>query len=284
MTITPEQREARRTSIGSSDIAAIMGLHPNLSPADVWAEKVFETEDRASEDWFETGDALEPGICEWVAKQLGLTVKLSPPTKTRKPHFHANLDGILSDGSIVEAKTGNGVGWGEPGTDEVPVHVLAQVQWQMYVTGAKHAYIGAALASDYGIRMRMYQSARDDEVIKGMRKYAIDWWRTHVLEHSRPGDAPVKLELLKRVRREPGTRVHIQPFLIDAWVQAQEELKEARAHEKRTKEILLEAMGDAEGARTEEYEITYMEQSRKEAVIPASTFRVLRKKKISPAE
>lgn len=278
--ITPEQREARRTSIGSSDIAAILGIHPSLSAADVWATKMFDVEDHEHKpDWFEVGDALEPGIVQWVADQLGQGVEQSPETIRKEPIFHANLDGRLDDGNLVEAKTGNSEGWGEPGTDEVPAHVMAQVQWQMFLADAEITYVGAALASDYGIRLRLYEVRRDEKIITALRQRAVDWWETHITQHQRPGDTPPKLELLKRVRREPGSRVHVDEMLIEAYVQADRDQKKANAAVKRAKAALIEAMKEGESTMSDKYEVTYLSQSRKESVIKASTFRVLRYKR-----
>jgi putative phage-type endonuclease len=278
--ITPEQREARRTSIGSSDIAAILGIHPSLSAADVWATKMFDVEDHEHKpDWFEVGDALEPGIVQWVADQLGQGVEQSPETIRKDPIFHANLDGRLDDGNLVEAKTGNSEGWGEPGTDEVPAHVMAQVQWQMFLADAEITYVGAALASDYGIRLRMYEVRRDEKIITALRQRAVDWWETHITQHQRPGDTPPKLELLKRVRRETGSRVHVDEMLIEAYVQADRDQKKANAAVKRAKAALIEAMEEGESTMSDKYEVTYLSQSRKESVIKASTFRVLRYKR-----
>ena len=38
--MTPEQREARRSSLGASEIAAVAGIDPFRGPWDIWAEKM----------------------------------------------------------------------------------------------------------------------------------------------------------------------------------------------------------------------------------------------------
>ena len=281
MTITEAQRQARRGSVGSSDIAAILGIHPNMTAADVWASKVFEMEESGlSGDWIEAGNALEPAILDWAGREIGKEIEKDPPTFLKPPHYHSNPDAmVIGEGAVLEAKTGQSEGWGEPGTDEIPPHILAQCQWHLFVCEKQTCYVAAALASEYGIRMRLYVVERDEEIMDGLRKRANSFWKEHVVPRARPGDVPPRLAMLKRIKKEPGSRVHVDPVLIDAWIQANKEKGGVERHEKRCRAALLEAMGTAESTHVDEWEITHMEQQRRPYQVAGGSYRVLRKKR-----
>lgn len=132
--------EARKTHIGSSDIAALVGLDPYKSPISVWMDKKGFAENLEESDsiWF--GKAMEDLVAERFAQKSGLKLSRSQQMFTHKDHAWASAtpDYFAEDGSIVEIKTTE-QNW----SDGVPERVVVQVTWQMGITGRKKAIVCA---------------------------------------------------------------------------------------------------------------------------------------------
>ena len=132
----------RQTGIGGSDVAPILGLSPWRSPYQVWEDKTGRGEDQPESPALYWGRLLEDPIRQAYADRTGLTV-VKPDcmySSAEHPFMHANLDGIASDGRIVEFKTSSrDDAWGEEGTDEIPEYYMTQVQHYLYVMGATRA-------------------------------------------------------------------------------------------------------------------------------------------------
>ena len=96
------------------------------------------------------GTALEPMIAKLYEVETGVSARRVNRLQRSKAHpwMLASLDRRRADGRLVELKwTERGVGYGEPGTDEVPDEVLVQLVQQMAVTGAPAALRAKPLTS-----------------------------------------------------------------------------------------------------------------------------------------
>src|SRR4051812_4359424 len=147
--ITAEQRAARRHRIGSSDSAAICGIDPYKSPADVWIEKTSDTADLPNKAAIRIGNLIEPALVLWAQEELGieLTANLSLDGHP-SGILSANLDAAnLTKRIGVEAKTtSNPAEYGEPGTDQVPDRVIVQALHQCEVAELDVVYVPVLLA------------------------------------------------------------------------------------------------------------------------------------------
>jgi putative phage-type endonuclease len=138
--------QARRAGIGASDVAAVIGVSPYQGPLHVWLSKTgqYDVPPNAAMRW---GTRFEDDVMdEFIERHPELVVIRSPgmyadPTE---PWRMASLDGeaVGDDGlTVVEIKTGQSrwtdkETWGEPGTDEIPLHYLCQVTWACLVRQA----------------------------------------------------------------------------------------------------------------------------------------------------
>ena len=134
-THSPEWHAARATGIGGSDAAAVAGLSPWSTPLDVYYDKIGESENIETPE-MRRGTLLEPVVRQMYCDETGYTVEV--PDLIRHPvHEFAivHLDGIVLDQNCIwEGKTARDRrGWGEPGSNEVPVVYLAQAQHGMMV-------------------------------------------------------------------------------------------------------------------------------------------------------
>jgi len=138
--MTREQWLAERKSyIGATDLAAIVGKNKYKTAVDVFLDKTGQVEDGASSRKAEAGLAMESLVIKWFEEDTG--IKSLPGRLVRHPDYPflaANLDGETVDGDLIECKTMDFMTreeWGEPGTDEIPEAYFVQAVVQLgYVT------------------------------------------------------------------------------------------------------------------------------------------------------
>lgn len=180
-----EWLEERRKGLGSSDIAAIMGLSKWRTPYQVYLEKRGEAADVEENEVMDWGTRLEPAIRQWYSDTTGRTV-LQPDKIIRHPQYPfitASLDGFTEDGRIVEIKTSrNSTGWGEPGTDQIPENYTLQVQTQLLVTGFQVADVPVSIG---GAPPVIYTLEADPELHDMIIDAATEFW-TRVVEGNQP--------------------------------------------------------------------------------------------------
>lgn len=166
----------RRTGIGGSDVAAILGLSPWRTPYQIWEDKTGRSEEQPETPALYWGRLLEDPIRQAYADRTGLTVTKPDRmfTSEEHPFMLANLDGIASDGRIVEFKTTSRAdGWGEEGSDEIPDYYQTQVQHYMSVMGAERADVGVLIA---GRDFRIYTVEADAELQRMLIEEEAKFW------------------------------------------------------------------------------------------------------------
>ncbi len=279
--ISAEQKETRRKYIGSSDSAAIMGIDPYRSAADVWAEKCGMVEDWEGNDATDAGTLLEPSILAWAETQLGIIVRdvlrIHPDGFTC-----ANLDGfVFATGELVEAKSTGIVGYpdagyGEPGTDELPDRVIAQVHHQFAHHDTGVAWVPVLIGQRGFVK---YRVDRNEKLVTHILESGQAFMRDHVRTGIRPDDFRPSLETLKRWRRTPNKVISVPDTLVDGVIIARAAAKQAKEDVEIAERELLTALGDAEGGDVGDgRSVTYMETARRGYSVEPTTYRTLRVK------
>lgn len=181
--------EARRQGVTASEIAVIMGLAPDShnSPYRLYHEKLGILGPAEQTEEMEVGHVLEPYIADkFAARHPELMVAGNGRELFRhdeRPWQMATPDRLLCDDmrldfegdrvieefepvAVLECKSDGGSDeWGEPGTDEIPVHYRCQVLWQMDVMGVGTAYVACLGLRDRKVReyvVQMDDAARKD--------------------------------------------------------------------------------------------------------------------------
>src|SRR3972149_1892443 len=134
--------KARRTGLGSSDAAAILGIDRYRGPLDVYAEKL-GVESAAQTEAMEWGLRLQPVLGQKYAEPTGrqVTDQSLPLGRTLAyPSLVASLDFLVVDPErgegVLETKTTSAFNR-EEWEDEPPIFSQVQVQHQLAVTGAQ---------------------------------------------------------------------------------------------------------------------------------------------------
>lgn len=193
----PQWHELRRAGVTASEIAAVLGLSPWDSPFSLYWQKVngWDTPDN---EYMSNGRRVEPVVADWWADEndplenlavvrAGLYGHPQRPwqlaTPDRLVHRKCACDvdpfagctvcgwrGYLPQPlTVVECKwTGSWDGWGDPGTDDIPVYYRAQVLWQVDVLNVDEWHLAVLGPGGF----RAYQGRRDERDLTVMREAA----------------------------------------------------------------------------------------------------------------
>ncbi|MCR8574731.1 YqaJ viral recombinase family protein [Streptomyces sp. Isolate_219] len=147
-----EWHAARWRGIGGSEIAAVLGISPYESRFSLWHRKQGLIEPVAESEEMYWGKVHEPGICARFAElhpEHPLNVAPTYAAGARRWQI-ANPDRIWGP-DLLEAKTARTAdGWGEPGTDEIPVHYRAQCLQYLDVLQRRRCHLAVLIAgSEY---------------------------------------------------------------------------------------------------------------------------------------
>lgn len=238
---------ARAAGIGASEIAAIVGLSPWESHFSLWHRKAGLIGPLEVNEQMSWGHYLEPAIAKRFADEHpDLLVKRTGTWRSRmRPWQLANPDRLAYPGKVpVEVKWAPySDGWGESGSDEIPVYYRCQVQWQMDVMGAEFAYVAALVGSEY----REYVIAYDPEDIEVLRKAGQEFMDS--LAAGEPPDIDATAHTYRVLKeRHPeidGSDQEIDAALADWYRRSRRELAEAETDAGLAKNFVLAAAGTA---------------------------------------
>lgn len=177
--------DERRTGIGGTDASALIGVNPWRTAMDVWAEKTGRSAGVPDNEAMRAGRMLEPVILNWYAEDEGVEVMRDLPMLRQDEILIGHVDGLDQErGRIIEAKTASSEkGWGEPRTDQVPIHYAAQVIWYCGLAGLDVADIAVLFN---GRDFRIYTVQFDAEAFNAMRDAALRFWDEHIIKDVAP--------------------------------------------------------------------------------------------------
>lgn len=214
--------ELRRTGIGGSDAAAILGLSEYRTRYGVACEKIFgirEERDAAAEERLQLGRDLEPVVRRAFERKTGMSVGAGEAFVRHRQHpfIYANVDGLISgldrsgwlpvvppevDGpGIFEGKCASGEAvdpWGTPRDPRVPTHYWVQGQHYLAVTGRRWVGYGClANASRLEVRFVL----RDDDWIENVLLPGLIafWVDVQAGDPGAPLDPELDAPVLRRV-------------------------------------------------------------------------------------
>lgn len=201
--------ELRRTGLGGSDMAAILGLDPYRSPLHVFLEKTGRVApanlDAVDIVWF--GKEAEDLVAKFYTRRTGHEVARVPGTMRidGHPHIMAHPDRYLVKlPRGLEIKTTDWrlhERWGDEGSDEIPEYYLPQVHCYMLVAGWEAMEVACLMGRDL-LLYRVERSERWDRLII---ETADEFWKQHVMLDRMPSldYNALTLDALKRAYPKP---------------------------------------------------------------------------------
>ena len=128
---TPEWLTWRRTRVGASDAAAILGISPYKTAFELYLEKTGQKESNFNPA-MSYGHKMEPIIRAYYEERVGEWFPAKTISHPDNDWMVASLDGISADNSrILEIKTCNAEVFKEAQCGRVPKYYYCQVQHQM---------------------------------------------------------------------------------------------------------------------------------------------------------
>lgn len=277
--------KARESGIGASEIAAVMGISPWESPFSLYWRKREGWHVEPTEQ-MRDGLLLEPSIAAWWQEtqdpheNLHISHgalyahpdrpwQLATPDRLVRmacdcaeedlvPDEHSTIGAMrctVCDGwgigpvmAVLELKwcPGGWDGWGEPDTDDIPVHYRAQVLWQCDVMGVDEWYLAALGPGGF----RQYRGLTDQADIEAMRQAAAAF-----MDRLHAGDAPdldshnATLATLKRLHSDlDDTEVEVDPAVAGEYLAAVDAFNGAEVLKRHAEIALRNQMGRARRA------------------------------------
>jgi putative phage-type endonuclease len=262
--------EVRKNGIGGSDAAAAVGLNPYMSQLELWLIKTGrdanlprpDPQDMTSPTYW--GTLLEAIVAASYTKQTGNKVRrvnavLQHPTI---PFMLANVDREVvgnRDVQLLECKTAGEFGarlW----HDGVPEYVQLQVQHQLAVTGRQAADAAVLIC---GQKLEVHRIERDDLLIARLIELEAAFWRYVETDTPPPADGSDSADRALRCLY-PGTGGTVD-FTDDRRLSAtfadlvavRAEIETRQQVEAKLKQVIVQAMGEADQAQFETGSVSY---------------------------
>lgn len=275
--------DARRGGIGSSDVAKVLNLTGFGTPQHVFHDKLghLPHDDDFSEPAHFGNLFEDPLARDWARRNRTVVEPVGIIANDTDPWQMCTLDRLCTECPLdrnvrslcaLEVKTRNAFVskfWRQGPPDDV----LAQVLWQILVTGLDHIHVVCLIGGqDY----RQYTVRREDHIklVAYINAEAARLWHEHILTGREPAltgeEAPDALiDLYDRLHPERSGVVVVDRDLdaLAAMTEYLEAVAEKSAAEKKRKAkyaALLAALGGAQAAMYQDRPLFSIEQSSKE--------------------
>ena len=268
--------EARKSGIGGSEVAAILGISPWQSPADVWARKrglIPEQEDNLR---FKIGRLFEAPIAQIYADQEGVKL-LTVDGLYHHPDPSIPLVGT-PDRLIVGKRKGLEITtadpavahtWGEAGTGDVPLYYAAQVATYMAILNYDEFDIAVLFGtSDF----RIYRMHRDIELENIIIERARNFWNTYIVGDEEPPPDESKAYTNYVAKKYPSNQLPMvqateeQAALVEALFNVDAGAKDVAKKLDLMKNMVKAQIGESEGLDTPYGKVTWKKTKDSEKV------------------
>jgi len=183
--------EARRSRIGASEVAAILGHNENMSPLDVWLVKTGRRPHFEGNEHTRRGNRQEAQILQWLSEDLGPSWSVYSNVTTFK-YEDSEIAYSTPDGKIASSETESFESIAEAKStlktirseEEIPLTWIIQCQWQMLCTGLKkcHLAIFGPMVSNY----QRFEINYNEPLALELLRQSEEWWQVHIVGDKMP--------------------------------------------------------------------------------------------------
>lgn len=218
----------RTKFIGGSDVGAIIGVSPWLTPFMLFQKKTgayVEDITPAKQRILDRGHRWEPIVLEMLVDELrdrGHEVEvLATGRRYIDPEFPflaCELDAeLLIDGeeTNAEMKTAShfaASGWGDYDSDDVPIYYAAQVMHGLMIVPRRRAVVAALTGFDARPMVRWLN--RDDETIAAIRAREVAFWQR--IQANEPPDPTTPEDVKWFYPKDSGASLEADEELLEA--------------------------------------------------------------------
>ena len=276
--------DQRKKGIGGSDVAAIMGLSPWRTPAEVWLEKTSraEPQDLSDRPHVQRGVDLESYVgTKFKESHRGFRTKRVNAIcqSIERPWAQASLDYEVAEpnSQILRNKGGKfqqGIDWGvleiktsrndADWKDGIPAYYLTQVMHYLSVTGREFAWVAVQFDSDWLWEYREYRIERDEEDIAAINAAVDTFWHEFVEADVMPvlvgtaGEAQGLTQMFATPTVESFTTTDADTLqLVSDYQDASEREKQAKADKQTASTLLMAKIGEHKQMFTDTAKVTW---------------------------
>lgn len=178
----------RDTYIGGSEVAALVGVHPYLSAAAVWARKLGLAEETPENDMMLAGTLIQSSVFEMFRRRTN-AITIASEIWNGHP-VHPNVGGtqdyiVEIDGAraVVEVKCAftwaSAQGWKHAGEGVVPEHYTCQLAYYREICGIDRGYFAALVQGELKI-VEAHHDAAGATLGRYLCERAQAFWNAHV--------------------------------------------------------------------------------------------------------
>ena len=221
--------QRRKSGIGGSDVAAVMGVSPWKTPFELYRDKTSDFIDVEESDVLHFGNVLENVIAAEFARRNDRKVQRRNKMyhHSKHPELIANIDRYILGGGILECKTCSAWASGKFGEsgDDVPDQYLLQCQHYMNVTGIHECTLAVLIG---GNEYRQFEIPYHKSLAEYAAAKCVDFWQSYVVPRI-PPPPTVKDNLAEYYAVQCNAKITANPEVLDLI----EELKKLRSEKKR---------------------------------------------------
>lgn len=254
----------RRTGIGGSDAAAILGVSRYATPYTVWADKLGLLPEKEDTESMRQGRDLEEYVAQRFYEQTGKKVRRENRTLRNPlyPYSLAHIDRrIINERAGLECKTCSPYRTDEFGDGQFPIEYYAQCLHYLAVTGWDTWYLAILIFGQsftvYEIRREAVQNEIDD-----VQAAIYAFWENYILTGTPPDGDGLKAttDAINEVNKDSCPTCidlsymenrFIEIARLNAEIDERSKLREAH------KQDIKIAMGDNEYASYGMWEVTW---------------------------
>lgn len=259
--------EYRRSGIGGSDAAVIVGLSPYRSQIELWADKTGRLPDKEDSEAMRVGRDLEEYVARRFCEATGKRVRRRNAIFQHDTYdfITANVDReIVGENAGLECKTTSAFAKSDFENGEIPPYYYCQCCHYMNVMGYEKMYLAVLVM---GRAFYWYEIKRDENECAALLNAEIEFWNKHIIPDSRPmpdgsDSAQRTLEALYNEQRDNVITMFEQEQTAAELTAIKAQIKVLEVREKLLKQNLINALGGNTDGLTENYKLSWREQSK----------------------
>lgn len=262
-----EWLELRKSGIGGSDAAAVIGLSPYKAAYDVYADKLGLVPPVEDNEAMRLGRDLEEYIASRFCEAAGKKVRRRNYMLRNHeyPFAIADIDReIVGERAGLECKTTNILNLKRYKNGDFPEEYYTQCVHYLMVTGFDRWYLAVYI---FGKGLEIFVIDRDEDEIKALADRERDFWKNNILKKQPPAFTGLSSEdrTLNALYPESNSgKVDLMPFAneLRQYTSRKEMIKQLTAQNKAVEQSIKEYMQTAAQADTDGYKVTWKEQTR----------------------
>lgn len=266
--ITHEQwLEYRRTGLGGSDAAAVLGLNPYKSKIELWADKTGRISNVEDNIAMRVGRELEDCVARCFCEETGKKVRRRNAIFQHDYHdfITANVDReIVGENAGLECKTTSPLAKSDFENGEIPLYYYCQCVHYMNVMGYDRMYLAVLVI---GKKLYWFTIERNEEECESLLSAEIAFWNDFIKPDVRPDpdgseSAERTIKALCENWEDNAIAMFEQNDTAAELASVMEQKKALETREKLLKQKLELALDGNSDGFTVDYKVTYRPQTR----------------------